>query len=74
MTTGKNCLYKWLWSPGHTYILFSIDIPPSSERVVRNLKNSLRERVDLEGQPHYSRKELSIMDLGTFPHNFIIDS
>ena len=43
------------------------------ERERRELKDSLGERVNLEGQPHYFREKLSVMDLSTFQHNYVID-
>ena len=53
--------------------LFSTDIP-SSERALRNLKDSLGERVHLKGQPHNPREQFSVMNSGTILHNFVIDS
>ena len=43
------------------------------ERAYRELNDSLGERVNLEGQPHYFREELSVMNLRTFQHNYVID-
>ena len=51
MTTRKYCLCKLLWFSGHTYL------------AQRELKDSLGERIDLEGKPLYFIEELSIMAL-----------
>lgn len=56
-------------SRSHVLFLFFYNIS-SSKRECR--KDSLRKRVDLEGQPHYSRDELNIMNSSTLLHNSII--
>ena len=42
------------------------------ERAVRNLKDFLGERVDLEGQPHNYGEQFSVMDSGTLLYNSIL--
>ena len=49
MATETNCLSKWLWSPGYTYLFILYWHPIIRERAVKNLRDSLEERVDLEG-------------------------
>ena len=43
-----------------------------NERVQRNLKDSLRDRIHLEGQPHNSREQFSSMDSCTVPRNLLL--
>ena len=74
MTTGKICRYKWLWFPSHTYLSILYLCPINREKALRELKDSIGERVDLEGQPHIPREQFKIMDSGTLPHNFVINS
>lgn len=67
MTTGKDCLHKWLWSPSHTCRSILSDIS-SLKRAQRKLKNSLRECVALKGQPHDAKEQLNIMDSCALSH------
>ena len=39
------------------------------ERAQRKLKDSLREHIDLEGQLHNSKEQLSIINSSTLPYN-----
>ena len=72
MTTGKSYLYNWLWSPGHMYLSIFYWHPIIRERAVRNLKYSLGEHVDQEGQPHNPREQFNVMDSSTLLHNFLL--
>lgn len=44
---------------------------PSSERTQKKLKDSLEKFVDLKGQPHDSREQLSIMNLSMPLYNLL---
>lgn len=44
---------------------------PSSERTQKKLKDSLEKFVDLKGQPHDSKEQLNIMNLGMPLHNLL---
>ena len=41
---------------------------------MKNLKDSIGEHVDLEGQPYDPREQFSAMDSDTLLHNFVINS
>ena len=43
-------------------------------KAVINLKNSLGKHVDLEGQPYNHIEQFNVIDTGTFPDNFVINS
>ena len=42
------------------------------EQVVKNLKDSLGERVDLEGQPHNCGEQFNVMDSCTLLYNSLL--
>lgn len=51
---------------------YSFLYPIVRERTQRKLKNSLREHVDLEGQLHNSKEQLSIVNSSTLPYNSVL--